>query len=122
MSRKHSSFSRRALWSAVGGAATVLFAADVHAAVEPQQKIVRYADLDLANPQDASELYARLERAAQAVCRTHAGSELSRKRMSLQCEAQALSDAVNAIDHSALKALHNSDSRIRVAQGAQSGS
>ena len=121
MSGKHSSFSvsRRVLWTAVGAAAASLFAANVHAAIEPQQKLVRYADLNLAKSADASELYARLERAAKAVCRGYAGPELSRKRMRLQCEDRALSDAVNAIDHSALKALHDSESRIRVAQGAR---
>jgi UrcA family protein len=98
------------------GAALALFAANSHAGADPMQKAVRYADLNLSNPQDASQLYARLERAAAVVCRSYEGFELSRKRIHEACEDEALSAAVAQVDHAALTALHNTDARVRVAQ------
>jgi UrcA family protein len=99
------------------GAALALFAASGHAGADPLQKAVRYADLNLSKQQDASLLYARLERAAAAVCRSLDGFELSRVRMREACEDDAVSAAVAQIDNAALSALHAADARVRVAQG-----
>jgi UrcA family protein len=98
------------------GATLALFAATGHASDDPLQKAVRYADLNLSKSEDASQLYARLERAASVVCRTYEGFELSRKRMQEACEQEALSAAVAQVDNAALTALHTAEARVRVAQ------
>jgi UrcA family protein len=116
MSFKKSSSARARGVLTAFGAVLALFAASGHAGADPMQKAVRYADLNLSNPQDASQLYARLERAAAVVCRTYEGFELSRKRMHEACEQEALSAAVAQVDDAALTALHNAGARVRVAQ------
>jgi UrcA family protein len=102
-------------------AAAALFAGNGYAYADPMQKAVQYADLNLSNPDDASQLYARLERAAAVVCRTYEGFELSRKRMHEACEQEALSAAVAQVDNPALTSLHAADARIRVAQRRSGG-
>jgi UrcA family protein len=103
----------RGLLTAVG-ATLALFAANGHAGADPLQKTVGYADLDLSKPQDASQLYTRLKRAAAVVCRTLEGRELRRKQMHDACEQEALSDAVAQVDNTTLTALH--DAPVRVAR------
>jgi UrcA family protein len=108
---------RSAVLSFCSAAALSLIAGSALAAQEPAQKIVRFADLDLAKTQDATELYSRLEHAARSVCRTYAGHDLERKLMRLECEAGALAAAVAEIDDAALSALHTAERRVRLAQG-----
>jgi UrcA family protein len=116
MSSKSLSTVRSALLSLCSAAALSLVAGNALAAY-PLQKIVRYSDLDLANTQDAQELYTRLERAAKSVCReTFVGRDLTSKNLRLSCEAEAIDEAVAEIDSASLTALHTAEQRVRLAQ------
>ena len=122
MSRKHSSLSiqGRALWT-VCAAAVSMLAAAAHAdapVVEKNvvEKVVRYADLDPSRSPDAATLYARLERAADAVCGQADARDLTSRRMQKQCRQQALDSAVERVGSIALKSVHDSEGRVQVAQ------
>jgi UrcA family protein len=116
MSSKSLSTVRSVLLSLCSAAALSLVAGNALAAY-PLQKIVRYADLDLANTQDAAELYTRLGRAAKSVCReTFVGRDLTSKNLRLGCEAEAINEAVAEIDNASLTALHSAEQRVRLAQ------
>jgi UrcA family protein len=117
--------SRRALAIACGAAALTLSAAGAHAADAPEAaptKTVRYADLNLSNPDDAAELYARLSRAARVVCRSYDDRALEMQRLKKACEYEALTNAVETVNAAALDAVHESESRIRFAGVRTSGS
>ena len=117
MSSKSLSTVRSAIFGLCSATALSLLAGSALAAHEPVQKIVRYADLDLAKTQDAAALYTRLERAATGVCRqTFAGRDLTSKRLRINCEAEAINEAVAEINDASLTALHSAEQRVRVAQ------
>jgi len=116
MSVKKSSTTGARVMLTAFGATLALFAATGHASEDPLQKTVRYGDLNLSKSEDASELYARLQRAAAVVCRTDEGIALRLKRVHKACAEQALSAAVAQVGDPALTALHKADARIRVAQ------
>lgn len=108
--------SRLATWTAVGAAALSLFAINAQAAEAAPQKTVRYADLDLSNAAQAQELYTRLERASKVVCRSLESMDVARKQLHQSCYENALSNAVESVDHANVTALYRSDSGIRLAQ------
>lgn len=62
---------------------------------------VRFADLNLAVPQDVAELYRRIEYTARKVCRDHV-------RDREECTRRAVSNAITKIDRPALTAFHRS--------------
>jgi UrcA family protein len=104
------------LWIACSVAAAPQSMAAVAAPAEsPSQFVVRYADLDLSKVQDSAKLYERLERAAAHVCRGFDGPRLDLQRMKRQCEDAALTNAVAAVNHAAITALHQAASRTRLA-------
>jgi UrcA family protein len=86
-----------------------------------RQKVVRYADLDLSKQSDAAELYARLRRASNRVCGHEDNRNLAMQRAHESCSSEALADAVERVNASALTALHAADGRIRVAQRRADG-
>lgn len=105
---------RGVLWSGIGAAAVGMFSAVAAADRAPGQQAVSYADLDLSSQQDAKILYKRLQRASRHVCREFDGRDLSRLRLRQACYAEALSSAVENVDHTVLTALH-ADKQIRLA-------
>lgn len=109
---------RRAWWVACGAAALSMAALSAHAESEPFEKIVRYADLDLSKTSDAATLYARLERAARSVCRSHQERPLKLQGPKRECEYEALTQAVADVNAATLTALHRSESRFRVARAS----
>jgi UrcA family protein len=86
------------------------------------QKTVSYADLNLSSKADVAALYARLRAASRSVCGSYDLRDLAMRRLHKDCVDQALSDAVEQVDHAALSTLHGDSSvRIRVAQKRGSG-
>ena len=82
-----------------------------------QRKTVSYADLNMSSQADVAALYARLRAASRSVCGTHDLRDLAMRRHHKDCVDQALSDAVEQVDHASLSTLHSdSRARIRVAQ------
>lgn len=87
-----------------------------------QRKTVSYADLNMSSQADVAALYARLRAASRSVCGTHDLRDLAMRQLHKDCVDQALSDAVEQVDHAALSSLHSDSSvRIRVAQKRGSG-
>jgi UrcA family protein len=80
----------------------------VHAAddSEPMKTTVRYADLNLANPQGVEQLYQRIVSAARQVCSAADGRTLQEKAQFWSCTEQSIARAVAAADQPALAALH----------------
>jgi UrcA family protein len=80
-------------------------------------RTVSAADLDLANPRDVETLYARLQYAAQAVCRESAQREFAMSRTRnfgwrLQCYRSAVDRAIEGVDDQRLTALHRGEPRV----------
>lgn len=99
---------RRVLATAVLSAlacslATVCTAGDL---MDPPQKTVKYADLDVSNPEGAAALYARIEHAAREVC--HPLEERDFRSLAYDaCVHQAITDAVTKVDRQALFVVYN---------------
>jgi UrcA family protein len=74
--------------------------------------VVSYADLDLAEPDGARTLYARLKSAARKVCGPVPSLREHRETADYQaCHARALSKAINRIGSEQLHALHAARTR-----------
>jgi UrcA family protein len=71
----------------------------------PVQTVASTAGLDLSDPADAQVLYARLDKAAQAVCDS-GSSRLNIRAMDRQCAEKALADAVSRAGQPQLTALY----------------
>ncbi len=71
---------------------------------------VRYGDLDLSNQRDLQVLYARINRAAQALCGSaaHRGGRVS---LIDHCIDQTVGDAVTQINKLQLTALYRERTR-----------
>ena len=107
-----------AIFSALAfSVATVCTAAQT----DPPQTIVKYADLNVSNPQGAAALYARIQRAARQVCLPLDGGDLRSKARMGACVHKAIADAVTKVDRAELFAVYNSKNHERrpiiVAQG-----
>jgi UrcA family protein len=94
-----------ALLAVVGTVATLPAAAAPPVVAESTE--VRYADLDLDNAAGIAELYARLHVAAEKVCdsRFHPGTLVVAASWRT-CVADALTQAVAAVDRPAVTAYH----------------
>ena len=71
--------------------------------------VVKYADLNLSNPEGVTALYRRITAAARDVCQYYdirSGSSL-RPGATDACVRKALQDAVTKVGHPALSALYN---------------
>jgi UrcA family protein len=78
-------------------------------AVAGEQKVitVKYGDLNLSNPKGVATLYGRIQRAATVVCGSSPSpSPLSLKRASEQCKAEAIANAIRAVNNDVLTAMH----------------
>lgn len=80
------------------------------------QITVSYADLDLAKPQGVDTLYARLKGAAKAACGEADARNLREKALVRGCRDEALANAIQGVNHSALTAKHLQRSPARLAQ------
>jgi UrcA family protein len=65
---------------------------------EPEQREVRYDDLDLSVHDGVSRLYARIHHAARAVCWTPGLLEVTERPKMRRCAAQALAQAVSDVN------------------------
>jgi len=71
------------------------------------QAVVKFGDLNVANPQGAAALYRRIWSAAITVCRPQDdGSLASRGRMQT-CIHKAIADAVTKVDRAELFAVYD---------------
>jgi UrcA family protein len=99
----HPEFSRKNTALALLAAAIVLAPTLASAAPEAtitQSKVVRYADLDPANPADAARLLVRISAAAREVCRNG-----MRAPVQLECYDAAVSAAVAKVNFPLVKTL-----------------
>ncbi len=82
----------------VGDALMIIARAQASAAGEPAQREVRFGDLDLSRPGDASTLYTRIRRAARVVCWTPGLLEVTARSRMKRCATEALARAVSDVD------------------------
>lgn len=73
---------------------------------EPRNVVVRYSDLNLSQPQDASTLYSRIQRAAREACENGEAASLARLQQFHRCVDQAVTNAVAAISSQRLTEIH----------------
>jgi UrcA family protein len=99
---------RGALATAIFGALTCSVATVCTAAeTDPPQTIVKFADLNISNPQGAAALYARIQWAARQVCLPLDGGDLSSKARMGACVHKAIADAVAKVGQPALFDAYN---------------
>ena len=106
---------RGALATVVLGAITSSLASVCTAAeTDPPQITVKFADLNVLSSAGASALYARIQRAAQQVCRPIDGAgDLASDARTDACVHKAIADAVAKVGQPALfnaYNVHNSQS------------
>jgi len=68
---------------------------------------VKYADLNVSNPQAAAALYSRIRTAAKRVCSRYDGHSISAMMEKDACVDKAIVDAVTKINNSVLTAVYN---------------
>jgi UrcA family protein len=85
---------------------TVDHASAASAYEEPKNVVVRYSDLNLSQPQDASSLYNRIQRAARVACEDDEAESLARLQRFHKCVDQAVTNAVAAISSQRLTEIH----------------
>jgi UrcA family protein len=73
---------------------------------EPKNVVVRYSDLNLSQPQDASTLYNRIQRAAREACEDAQAASLARLQQFHRCVDEAVTNAVAAISSQRLTEIH----------------
>ncbi len=73
---------------------------------EPKNVVVRYSDLNLSQPQDASTLYNRIQRAARVACENGEAESLARLQRFHRCVDQAVTNAVATINSQRLTEIH----------------
>jgi UrcA family protein len=90
---------------AVSGSAMCM-AADSNDAL---QAVVKFGDLNLANPQGAAMLYSRISAAAHEVCKSFDidGRDLGSRTRLDACVHKAIADAVIKVDQPQLFAIYN---------------
>lgn len=94
-----------AVLSALGcSLATVCSAAEP---LNPLQRTVKYADLNVSKPEGAAALYVRIQRAARQVCLPFDGDRLSSKARMGACVHKAIADAVAQVGEPALFDAYN---------------
>jgi UrcA family protein len=73
---------------------------------DPPQTTVKYADLNVSNPEGAAALYARIQRAARQVCPVLDVRNLTSEAHAA-CVHKAIADAVAKVDQPALFAVYS---------------
>jgi UrcA family protein len=71
---------------------------------------VKYADLNIADPEGAAALYRRIVRAAEEVCQLPDDSVGNMSDVNA-CEHKAIADAVTKVGHPQLIAVYNAKNR-----------
>ena len=74
---------------------------------DPPQTTVKYGDLNVAGPEGATVLYARIRRAAKNVCSQFDGDRLDVYGQREACINKAIFDAVAKVNAPALSALYS---------------
>jgi UrcA family protein len=101
-----STAKRHAFIATLVALATVnLAAASTPEAEKPQSIVVRYSDLDPSRPEDARRLYARIKRAARAVCFNDPNSDLQRLIAYEECLGRAMTEAVEKVQSEQVSAI-----------------
>jgi UrcA family protein len=72
----------------------------------PKNVVVRYSDLNLSQPQDASTLYNRIQRAARAACENGEAESLARLQRFHKCIDQAVTNAVAKVSSRQLTEIY----------------
>jgi UrcA family protein len=85
---------------------TVDHASAASAYDEPKNVVVRYSDLNLSQPQDASTLYNRIQRAARVACENGEAESLARLQRFHRCVDQAVTNAVAKVSSQQLTEIH----------------
>lgn len=73
---------------------------------EPAQAVVRYADLNLANPDGVQRLYQRIVASAHAVCGNVDPRDLAVWSRVRTCTDHSVARAIAAVGHPGLSAFH----------------
>ena len=68
--------------------------------------VVRYSDLNLSEPKDASALYARIRRAALVACGEVGPNQLARLPQFQKCVDQAVANAVAHVNSQQVTEIH----------------
>lgn len=99
---------RTIIATALCGAAALSFAVTpaVGDSFATPRETVKYGDLNVASPQGAIVLYARIRHAAENVCQQFDRHDLSGNQRA--CRNKAILDAVTRVDVAALSKLYNS--------------
>lgn len=99
-------FAMATVCAVSSGLATVCAAAD---SSDLPRVTVKFADLNLSNPEGATTLYRRIHAAAREVCKSY---DIGRGNFTLPgsanpCVRKAIADAVTQVGHPALLAIYN---------------
>ena len=77
----------------------------------PRSVVVRYSDLDLAKPQDARTLYARIQTAARVACGDVETADLARFARFHNCINDAVTKAVSTVNMQQVTEIHEAQSQ-----------
>jgi UrcA family protein len=78
---------------------------------EAKSVVVHFADLDLAQPQDARTLYSRIQRAAKVACDDVESVDLARFARYHNCIQQAVTNAVSTLNVRRVTEIHEASLR-----------
>jgi UrcA family protein len=98
---------RRAMFGVALVAGATVSIPVLAAATDAPQRVVQYTDADLASEARVTALYEKLQGASRSVCRSLKGTDIRSVRNYQDCYAQALAEAVDAVNEQTLTALHN---------------
>jgi UrcA family protein len=73
--------------------------------------VVRYSDLNLAKPQDARTLYARIQTAARLACGDVENADLARFARFHNCINDAVTKAVSSVNIQRVTEIHEAQSQ-----------
>lgn len=104
-----SSTRRRFVVTAIAGALALGFAMTSSAdqSHDVRQVTVKFADLNISNPEGAAALYGRIRAAASRVCAPDQYSSFPFRSRTDDCIHKAIADAVTKVNQSALYAVYN---------------
>ena len=74
--------------------------------IEARNVVVRYSDLNLSQPKDASTLFDRIQRAAREACEDGEAESLARLQRFHRCVDQAVTNAVAKISSQQLTEIY----------------
>jgi UrcA family protein len=108
ISRLRTAIATAAFTTLASGFAALPAVADT---IDPPQMTVKYADLNVASPQGAAVLYARIRHAAKNVCLQLEGGGPDVYGQRETCINKAIEGAVAKVNAPALSALHSAKTR-----------